>query len=347
MNKIVILLTAVMVGHTCCYGQQNPQGNQATLQWWGNVDEFLNQQSIRTFDLIDQVLDENQPQIKEPVIRKMALLSLDNLLHDTKNDQRPALGNFFQKRIKNIVDKIRTDRPEKGAIVYKLYNHTFIVRTKSATIAFDLVSNESSKIEGLRIPDAVIKDIVNACDILLVTHLHDDHADSLVARMFVDAGKPVVTSPDLWNGMSGKILYPARGVDQSQSIRLANGKEIKVRALPGHQGSNILNNVYAVTTPDGLTFVHTGDQSNTEDLNWIDKIHESVKVDVLLVNSWTRELVRAIKGFNPGLVVTGHENEMGHSIDHREPYWLTYERLKGNTYPSVLMSWGEKFHFDR
>lgn len=347
MNKIFIPLIAGILAGSYCHGQQKPAGNQSTLHWWGNVDEFLNQQSVRIFNQVDEVLDQNPPQIQEPAVRKMALLSLDNLLHDTKNDQRPALGDFFQKRIKGIVEKIRTDRPEGGAIVYKLYNHTFIVRTQSTVIAFDLVSNKSSKIAGLHLPDDLVKEIVNSCDILFVTHLHGDHADSLVTRMFVDAGKPVVASPGLWEGMHEKILHPARSLDQAELVRLTGGRQIKVRALPGHQGKNILNNVYAVTTPEGLTFVHTGDQSNDDDLGWIDKIHDSVKTDVLLVNCWTNELVRTIRGFNPKLVVTGHENEMDHTVDHREPYWLTYERLKGNTYPNVLMSWGEQYHFDR
>ncbi len=75
-------------------------------------------------------------------------------------------------------------------------------------------------------------------------------------------------------------------------------------------------------------------------------------------NCWTSDIVRVVKGFNPALVITGHENEMGHTIDHREPYWLTYQRREGsdrfggsselgyNT-PLILMTWGESYHYKR
>ena len=36
-----------------------------------------------------------------------------------------------------------------------------------------------------------------------------------------------------------------------------------------------------------------------------------------------------------------HENEMGHSIDHREPFWLTYQKMEKINKPSLIMGWGE------
>jgi hypothetical protein len=50
-----------------------------------------------------------------------------------------------------------------------------------------------------------------------------------------------------------------------------------------------------------------------------------------------------VKGFNPKLVMTGHENEMGHTIDHRESNWLTYTRLKGSPIPFLLLTCGESY----
>jgi hypothetical protein len=52
-----------------------------------------------------------------------------------------------------------------------------------------------------------------------------------------------------------------------------------------------------------------------------------------------------IRGMKPQLVITGHENELGHTIDHREPYWLTYERIKPADRPGILMTWGESYHY--
>ena len=63
-------------------------------------------------------------------------------------------------------------------------------------------------------------------------------------------------------------------------------------------------------------------------------------------------------GFDPAVVITGHENEMGHTIDHREPYWLSYKRKSGSERfggdpdigyetPLLLMTWGESYHYDK
>ena len=48
------------------------------------------------------------------------------------------------------------------------------------------------------------------------------------------------------------------------------------------------------------------------------------------------------------MIVTGHEDELGHSIDHREAFWLTYykmEEVYKISVPYVIMGWGEGFTF--
>jgi hypothetical protein len=54
-----------------------------------------------------------------------------------------------------------------------------------------------------------------------------------------------------------------------------------------------------------------------------------------------------VRGVNPELVITGHENEMGHTVDHREDYTQTYNHLFGSRYPFLVMAWGESFHYRR
>ncbi|MBT7098935.1 hypothetical protein HN937_16270, partial [Candidatus Poribacteria bacterium] len=112
-----------------------------------------------------------------------------------------------------------------------------------------------------------------------------------------------------------------------------------------------------VTTPEGMGFMQTGDQSDPRAFSWIDDVADNHRVDVLMPNCWTTDIVRVVDGTRPAVVITGHENEMGHTIDHREPYWLTYERQTGSDRfggssdvgydtPLVLMTWGESFHFE-
>ena len=112
-----------------------------------------------------------------------------------------------------------------------------------------------------------------------------------------------------------------------------------------------------VFTPEDISFVQTGDQwDGGNDFDWIDAVGQHHRVDVLMPNCWSMDIVRLIQGFDPQLVITGHENEMGHTIDKRVPYWLTYERKTGSdSYggsrtegydkPLVVMTWGESYHY--
>jgi hypothetical protein len=70
-------------------------------------------------------------------------------------------------------------------------------------------------------------------------------------------------------------------------------------------------------------------------------------VDVLLPNCWGNALDRTMRGINPKLVITGHENETAHTVDHREDYAQTYNRLFSSQYPAVVMTWGEAYYYRR
>ena len=38
---------------------------------------------------------------------------------------------------------------------------------------------------------------------------------------------------------------------------------------------------------------------------------------------------------------------MSHTVDHREDYTQTYNRLFGSPYPAVVMTWGESYYYRR
>jgi hypothetical protein len=70
-------------------------------------------------------------------------------------------------------------------------------------------------------------------------------------------------------------------------------------------------------------------------------------VDILMIQCWAQSIARTVDGYNPKVVITGHENEIVHSIDHREPYWLDAKRLEKVTRPVVYMTWGECFTYKK
>ena len=309
---------------------------------------------------IDATLQRHTPALPEPSERRLALLTLDAVLHDEYAPSRPPVQAFLERRIARAVEQITRTQVRSGARIWKLYNHGFVVRTRSVTFAFDLVSGRNVGSDGFRIPDALVEQLADQCDALFISHRHGDHADELVAQTFLDRGKPVVAPTQVWEGrpIHARLTHLKRVAHELQALPVQGGaRRLRVVGYPGHQGASIENNVPLVFTPENLSFGHFGDQSNNDDFAWIDTVADHHEVDVLLPNCWTTDIVRAVDGFDPAVVITGHENEMGHTIDHREPYWLTYERRSGSARfggdpdvgyqaPLVLMTWGESYHYE-
>lgn len=356
MNKVTVLSIIVLSFLLCgreSYSQfRNFQGEktQPVKHYWGDVDGFLNRQAEVTLELVKVALDRFPPAVPEPFERRMALLMIDGVLHDPAASERLAVQKFYHARMERFLRGLKADRVERGAMIWKLYNHGFVVRTPVVTIAFDLVRGNSAGAESFAIPAALVKQIVQHCDVLFISHGHGDHADEGVAQAFIELGKTVVAPPEVWTGrpIHKKITHLKRDAAKKQQLAIQNGKRIlEVILYPGHQGERIPNNVPLIFTPEGLSFAHTGDQSNVEDFAWIDEVSMSQSVDVLIPNCWTNDIERMIRGFSPMLVITGHENELGHSVDHREPFWMTYDLLRESAAPYVLLTWGESYHYQR
>jgi L-ascorbate metabolism protein UlaG (beta-lactamase superfamily) len=320
------------------------QEKELPLHYWGNPTEFFAQQAEQTFVLINNILDENPPTLKESLIRKSALFHMDWILHDTLFDDSENLYRFVRYRMEKVVDDL--DKPvSEGVKIFKLYNDGFIVKTNSVTIAFDLNRGARTNKEPF-IPDDLMKAIVDQCDILFITHEHSDHADWNIASLFVNKRKNVIIPDRFWENKSEFIRHIRSEEMISENIKLVNGLNLQVKVMPGYQ-DNVPNNVYIITTPEGFCIAHTGDQSAKGNDEWINHVKEHSSVDVLLVHCWAIPLERMINGFNPRLVITGHENEMTHSVDHRESYWLNYRRMEKVPQPKLFMTWGENFLYNR
>jgi len=316
--------------------------------YWDDVNGFLDRQSQVSLNLVEQTLQSFPPALPEPSERKMAMLMIDNILHYEIAPQLSSVQEFFHARMNTALDELKHAKVENGAIVWKLYDHGFIIRTASVTLAYDLIRGYSSRGDGFPVSDQFIEEMVEECDVLFLSHRHGDHSDETVAQLFLDQNKPVIAPMEIWKGkpIHSEITHIEPEPHTIQNLPLANGKPaLKAVIYPGHQGSRVQNNVSLVTTPEGLSFCHTGDQSNDDDFAWIDRIKEYHSVDILMTNCWTTDIDRMAKGVNPKLIITGHENELGHTIDHREPYWLTYDRLNNTDHPYLLMTWGESFHY--
>lgn len=315
--------------------------------YWGDLDQFLNRQSQASLDVVQELLKQFPPSIDEPLERQAAMMLLDTVLHDENAPHREAVREFFHDRMELLISELEETKVDSGAVIWKLYDHGFIVRTPSATLLFDFTRAYSSGDDNFAIPDEMAFRVLAQCNILFITHRHGDHADPWVAESFLGTNKPVVAPENVFpeEKFQTGITRLERAVNKSHSLQLSEEAAVAVTVFPGHQGQELLNNVYLVTTPEELTFVHTGDQSNESDFSWIEGIGDKYQVDVLFPNCWTPDIARVIGGIEPQLVITGHENELGHTIDHREPNWLTYDRLREVRSPYILMTWGERYYY--
>lgn len=323
--------------------QVNGFAQKEKLHYWKDIPGFLDAQTVSVSKEIQAVLQENPPMVNLSASRKLALFSIDQLLHDTRLDTTQAIRSFIKDRMQLVLEDLKKPLAGTGTRIYKLYNQGFLVRTPSITMGFDLVMARTP--HGELIDSAQMRRIVNGCDVLFVSHLHGDHADLQVARMFAALQKEVFVPTGLWEG-EHPFIQPLRDTGiLNRKITLKRGKTFEVKVFPGHQDETVLNNIYSVTTKEGFSVMHTGDQYNKKDLEWITQIGKTQKTDVLLLHCWMHDIEDVVKGIAPKLVISGHENEMAHTVDHREPYWLTLRRMKSIISPFLVMAWGESFQY--
>ena len=319
----------------------------APPNFFGQPEAYLEWEAENLLELVEDAITGFPPSTQEPIVRHMAMLMLDAVFHDVDAPHRPAVQDYHHRRTLKALQEIENTKVDEGAMIWKLYNMGVIVRTNTVTIGFDLTSGYTARSEGFTLTDDMMKAIVDQCDVLFISHHHSDHAEEPVAWLFINQGKPVIAPPGVWEGrqIHEELTHLERMAHQVQTLPVQSGEqELQVVIYPGHQGTRTQNNVTLVMTPEGLSFCHTGDQANNDDFEWIDEVKNHFTVDVLLPNCWTPDPERASKGYDPKLIIPTHNNELGHSIDHREAYALNYSRWNV-PYPKVIMTWGESYHY--
>jgi L-ascorbate metabolism protein UlaG (beta-lactamase superfamily) len=350
---------AVAMTGFCVHAQDGP----ATVDPHRNQveDDYLNRQAEALLNVAGETLSRIPPQYPEPRERRLALLLMDGVLHDAYAAHRPPVQKFYNERMERALKDLEDTKVTKGARIWKLYNMAFVVRTATVTVAFDLVDGASAKSPSFTMPGAIMERFIAQCDALFISHRHNDHVKEQIAQAFLDQGKPVVAPPEVWEckAIHDQITHLNREAHTVQTLKIQNGqRELKVVIYPGHQGKNVENNVSLVISPEGISFCHCGDQINEEDFlddyKWIDEVRDHQQVDIFMPNCWTNEIFRIVRGFNPRLVLPGHEVELGHSIDDRVPYWgdseylqLTYPELLKSQYPVIVMTWGESISYSK
>jgi len=346
MNKLFLLICTIML----CVQMQA----QEKLHYWNDSDAYLQDQATLIFEQAYKIFAAYPPDVTVGDERKMALYALDALLHDTRIDHGTAFISYLERITGNIAVELQKSKPSGREIrFFRCYNDGFIIKTATVTVGIDLVRGGTA--DKPFIGKSVIRTLVDQCDILFISHGHGDHTDPVVIDMFLEQGKKVIVPEDFKKDTSPRlhvlrgtqpiretISIPAKNTGLLQDVRNDGSRKdasLSVFAYPGQQGA-MMNNVYLITLPEGQTIMHTGDQDYKEDIG-VQIKRNNIKVDILLVQCWMMPMNKFVSEVNPSLIILGHENEMGHTIDHREAYWLTFRRMSEVKIPYIVMAWGE------
>jgi len=333
MKKIFLSIISCVIPYLMPLAQEK-------LHYWNDSESYLQDQASFIIEQAYNVLTAHPPGTTINSERQLALASLDALLHDTRLDNGTAFLAFMNQMAGKVAGELQQNKPTGREIrVFRFYNHGFVVQTQQVTIAIDLI--RGGRPNEPFINESLMRSIVEQCDILFITHAHGDHTDLSVINMFAEQGKDVILPEPVLKEMNPPLRV-MRGDDMiTETIHLqTKNLSLPVSVFPGSQG-NILNNVYMITLPDGQTIMHTGDQDFSEDLA---AKAGACNIDILFVQCWMLPMDKFVAGVKPALVITGHENEMLHTIDHREAYWLTFRRISEITAPYVIMAWGESYN---
>jgi len=277
---------------------------------------------------IRDVLRSNPPNSRNDAVREEAILNLDEYLKRDASRTDPQMIWFYE----HMVDAVNSDLSSpvtEGARIWSMYNDGFIVKTPSTVFAFDLVDAYSGW--SYRIPSSVLYQI----QVLFVSHNHGDHYDSDVTNLVRLGG--------------GEVVCPAE--DSFGSIRLGPGEQATIAGLSvtAHNGlHSVPVRVYEVTTPEGLTFLHTGDNQTSTTLP------SGLRVDVLLLNAWVNEsgttssiigMRNCINKILPFLTIPGHIQELSHAAPR--PSFESALAADDVPIPGIVSveAWGERYDY--
>jgi len=290
-------------------------------------------------------LAAHPPSTGDPRVRREALELLDYPLNLRRSRHwHDPVRRFYQDSMARAVEEVAAADVREGLHVWKMYNMGFIVRTRSHCVGFDL--HPGGKVTGSLTPPQQ-SNLVDLLDVVFISHLHPDHLHAGLLAQLLDAGKTVVLPP---------TLRPA--LQRPNAIRVYAPRPARFKAggvdvtcLGGWQRLYARNNVYLVEL-DGHRVLHNGD--NTRHGVYL-HLAGGEPIDVVLANCWS--------GFGHGdhiheasLLITGHENELGHAVSMRAPYRRTYAKFArlGLTVGGAsdtagpdchVLSWGEGLHW--
>ena len=273
--------------------------------------------------------------------------------------------------------------PEGSLRLWRIYNMGYIIKGPKHTVAIDITARPELYTIGdkylIKDTNTVIwcksdwKRLADLADMIFVTHPHGDHYNRDGIEAFIAAKKPVVVPCDLVayatnrpakKGPDGKYVVEKEILTTAPCcVKLTEDHlepvdvgGVKVRNFRGNQGENVPCNVYLVDI-DGVLVADNGDNYDMAKERMLSKCPPA---DVIIASTWNNvqgmvKCCAAAPGFDrtKSVLLPSHENELGHSVDHRESYREMYtskDRLGNREFPWPRvhpLGYGESFLFTK
>ncbi len=234
-------------------------------------------------------------------------------LSDLENSN-PILG-YLRQTVDKSVDEIKNTRITQGVIIWKLYNMGYVIKTKDACFAIDLVQPDSKR-------------LVEILDFAIVSHAHADHFDKDFVKAMVERGKTVY-SPFYEQGTVIK------------STGEFNFKEVSLRFTMNMQGNIpvIVSQINCGPSAKNYTIYDIADARELATLNPT----RHVNLFILHIANGL-DIFDAVDQVKPDATIYDHIMEFGHPIGkYRWSYDFTYNKIeRQNHASSYVLTWGEK-----
>ena len=291
-----------------------------------NAQEF-------TLEQIQNSLLINSPNTGNTQEREETILALDSILLDNSSTTSQEVLDFYSSMMEKVNEELKEDVSGE-ATIWMMYNHGFVIKTSELVFAFDLVNGYPGW--ASRPPSELLKQI----DVLFISHRHIDHYDKSVSEAVMANGGTVVYP----SGQQISGNFPMEVGDSSKLL----GLDIKAYSMhhivPGR--------IFEVVCPNGLKFLHTGDNQVSDTLPAVDSL------DVLLLNAWVNEsgsstavvgMRNCLSKLYPKVMIPGHIQELAHDyIPDKPTTRIAYEwAFEVDDVPLItevqVMAWGEQY----
>jgi hypothetical protein len=222
---------------------------------------------------------------------------------------------YLHKATEQVVAEIRATKVTHGAVIWKLYNMGYVVKTKDACFALDLNQRSSEQ-------------LVDVLDFAVVSHIHGDHNNTLFLDAMIAAGKKVYTP----FYKKGTLIDTTREFSFGElSVRFTMNKQADVPV--------IATQINCGPSANNYTIYHIGDARLLEELTPTRHINLFILHIENAINT-----IQSVARVKPDVTVYDHVMELGHAVDKwRWSYQYTYNKIKDlDPAKSWVLTWGER-----